>query len=107
MIAGPNNFAVVVHLHHGDTLVGRMAADHGVSVGQALGSTGVFEDTANIVVGDLMVEIDEKTTRGHWKKVIITQIFPSKDSRVRTVEIRDGENRTYVRPITCLIPLKV
>ena len=61
----------------------------------------------NIVVGDLMVEIDEKTTRGHWKKVIITQIFPSKDSRVRTVEIRDGENRTYVRPITCLIPLKV
>ena len=49
----------------------------------------------NLREGELMVEIDEKMTRGQWKKVIITQIFPSKDSHVRTVEVQDGENRTY------------
>ena len=61
----------------------------------------------NLKEGDLMVEVDEKTTRGHWKKVRVTLIFPSRDAYVRKVEIRDGEGRTYVRPITCLIPLKI
>ena len=54
-----------------------------------------------------MVEIDEKTTRGHWKKVRITQIFTSSDNKVRRVEIRDGDGRTFMRPITNLIPLKI
>ena len=61
----------------------------------------------NLKEGDIMVEIDEKTSRGHWKKVRITQIFTSSDNKVRRVEIRDGDGRTFMRPITNLIPLKI
>jgi hypothetical protein len=61
----------------------------------------------NVKVGDLMIEVDEKSTRGHWKKVIVTKVFPSKDAFVRSVEIKDGNGRTFERPVTCLVPLKI
>jgi len=61
----------------------------------------------DLQVGDLAVEIDDKTRRGEWKKVRITKVVASSDGAIRKVEIRDGENRTYVRPITCLVPIRM
>ena len=42
-----------------------MAADHGVPIGQALGSTGVFENAADIVVGDLPSDRTRRSEFGH------------------------------------------
>ena len=61
----------------------------------------------NLKVGDIMVEIEEKSPRGFWKKVRVTKIIPSKDSFVRRVEIIDSAGRTYTRPITCMVPLRI
>ena len=58
-------------------------------------------------VGDLMVEIDDNNPRGLWKKVLIKSIEPSKDGLIRKVFIQDSERRTYYRPITRLIPIRV
>jgi hypothetical protein len=58
-------------------------------------------------VGDLMVEIDDNNPRGLWKKVLIKSIEPSKDGLIRKVFIQDSERRTYYRPITRLIPIRI
>jgi hypothetical protein len=58
-------------------------------------------------VGDLMVEIDENNPRGQWKKVLIRSIEPSTDGLIRKVVIQDSERRTYLRPITQLVPIRI
>ena len=54
-----------------------------------------------------MVEIDDNTPRGSWKKVLIKSIIPSDDGLIRKVIIQDSEQRNYTRPITRLIPIRV
>ena len=58
-------------------------------------------------VGDLMVETDETTPRGKWKRVTIKQVHLSVDGLVRRVTIEDSEKRTYERPITRLVPIRI
>ena len=60
-----------------------------------------------VKTGDLMVEIDDNTPRGSWKKVLIKSIIPSDDGLIRKVIIQDSEQRNYTRPITRLIPIRV
>jgi hypothetical protein len=60
-----------------------------------------------VKVGDLMVEIDENNPRGQWKKVLIRSIEPSTDGLIRKVVIQDSERRTYLRPITQLVPIRI
>ena len=61
----------------------------------------------NVRVDDLMVEVDPNLGRGKWKKVRITKVFPSDDGKIRKVEIIDGERRTYIRPISRLVPIRL
>ena len=61
----------------------------------------------NAKVGDLMIETDETTPRGKWKRVTIKQVHPSVDGLVRRVTIEDSEKRTYERPITRLVPIRI
>ena len=66
-----------------------------------------FQRVENLKEGQLVIEIDDSTPRGKWKLARITQIFPSTDSFVRKVEIIDGQNRTFLRPIHRLIPIEL
>ena len=51
---------------------------------------------------------DNQVKRNEWPLGLITQVFPSKDSRVRKVEIRvskkDG-TKMYMRPVNELVQL--
>jgi len=62
---------------------------------------------ADFRVGDLAVEVDDKSRRGEWKKVRIIRTMPSTDGAVRKVEIMDCERRTFVRPIHGIIPIRM
>src|SRR5574343_1079611 len=64
-----------------------------------------FQRIENVKPGHVVIEIDENSHRGNWKLAIIEKVFPSADSFVRSVEIRDALGRKFVRPINRLIPL--
>jgi len=66
-----------------------------------------FQHSKNLKEGDVVIEINEQAPRGEWKLARITKIFPSTDDYVRKVEITDSAKRTYIRPISKLIPLSV
>lgn len=51
VIAGPDDFAFAGDFDHGDAGIGGVASDDGISVGEALGAAGIFEETADVVVG--------------------------------------------------------
>ena len=54
-----------------------------------------------------MVEIDDNNPRGLWRKVLIKSIEPSNDGLIRKFFIQDSERRTYYRPITRPIPIRI
>ena len=64
-----------------------------------------FQRIENVKEGQIMIEVDENSHRGSWKLVMIEKVFPSTDSFVRSVEIRDALGRKFVRPISRLVPL--
>jgi len=66
-----------------------------------------FQRIENLKEGDLIVEIDDNEHRGKWKLALIEKVFPSQDSFVRKVEIKDAQNRRYIRPINRLIPIRI
>jgi len=66
-----------------------------------------FQRVENLQEGQLVIEIDDSTPRGKWKLARIRKIFPSTDSFVRKVEIIDGQNRSFLRPIHRLIPIQL
>jgi hypothetical protein len=66
-----------------------------------------FQRKENLEVGDLVVEIDEKSQRGKWKMARISAVHPSDDAFIRSVDITDAENRKFTRPICKLIPLRL
>ena len=66
-----------------------------------------FQRVENLQESQLVIEIDDSTPRGKWKLARIKKIFPSNDSFVRKVEIIDGQNRSFLRPIHRLIPIQL
>ncbi|KAL0153706.1 hypothetical protein M9458_050984 [Cirrhinus mrigala] len=58
--------------------------------------------------GSIVLLKDSQTKRNEWPLGIITQVFPSKDGKVRKVEIRipkqDG-TRLFLRPVTEIVVL--
>lgn len=50
VVAGPDDFAFRSDFDHGDTGVGGVAADDGVSIGQSLAATGVAEESIDVGV---------------------------------------------------------
>jgi hypothetical protein len=66
-----------------------------------------FQRIENFKEGDLVVEVDEASPRGKWKLARINEIYPSSDSFVRKVQIKDGQGKTFLRPIHKLIPIRL
>ena len=46
-----------------------------------------------VVVGDLILIVDDNAPRGHWPKGIIEQVFPDRDAVVRQVIVRTATTR--------------
>ncbi|XP_061891197.1 uncharacterized protein LOC133641474 isoform X1 [Entelurus aequoreus] len=57
----------------------------------------------NLLPGSVVLLKDDQLKRNHWPLGLITQVFPSKDGRVRKVEIKvsrkDG-TKVFLRPVT-------
>jgi hypothetical protein len=46
---------------------------------------------------------DKEVARNEWPIALVTQVFPSEDSKVRKIEVmtaRGGSKRRYNRPVT-------
>jgi hypothetical protein len=54
---------------------------------------------------DVVIEVDENVPRGEWRKMRVSQVFPSEDGLVRKVEVTNGCGKFYVRPIAKLVPI--
>jgi hypothetical protein len=54
---------------------------------------------------DVVIEVDENVPRGEWRKMRVSQVFPSEDGLVRKVEVTNGSGKFYVRPIAKLVPI--
>ena len=53
----------------------------------------------------VVIEVDENAPRGEWRKMRVTQVFPSEDGLIRKVEVTNGRGKFYLRPITHIIPI--
>lgn len=62
----------------------------------------------NLQPGSIVLLKDDQLKRNEWPLGLITQVFPSKDSRVRKVEIKvsrkDG-TKVFLRPVTEIVLL--
>ena len=58
----------------------------------------------NLVIGDLVLVVDENSPRGSWPLRRVTRVLPGDDGRVRAAEVRT-KSGTYVRPVVklCLL----
>ncbi|XP_030613054.1 uncharacterized protein LOC115799898 [Archocentrus centrarchus] len=62
----------------------------------------------NLQVGDLVLLKDKQVRRNSWPMARITATFPSKDNRVRKIEVKacdQGSVKTFMRPVTEVILL--
>ena len=53
-------------------------------------------------IGDVVLVKDDNVNRNQWKLGIVTNVISSNDNKIRTVEIRQGQN-CYTRPINKLV----
>lgn len=58
----------------------------------------------NLRVGETVMIVDHQLPRALWPVGSIVQVFPGKDNRVRSAEIK-VKDRTYLRPVTKIISL--
>lgn len=59
-------------------------------------------------VGDVVLVKDKSMVRNQWPVALISQVYPSSDSRIRKVEVvmyKDGRRSNYVRPVVDLVLL--
>jgi predicted nuclease with RNAse H fold len=63
------------------------------------------QEQENLNVDDVVVELDENQPRGVWRLMRVSKIFPSQDGLVRKVEVTSTNNKSYIRPISKLIPI--
>lgn len=64
-----------------------------------------METFDNLKEDDVVIEVDENSPRGEWRKMRVTRVIPSDDGLVRKVEVTNGCGKFYVRPISRLIPI--
>jgi len=64
-----------------------------------------LEEFGNLTEDDVVVEVDENTPRGEWRKMRVTRVFPSDDGLVRKVEVTNGRGKFYLRPISRIVPI--
>lgn len=58
----------------------------------------------SIKIGQVVLIVDNTVQRGEWRRV--TKVFPSKDGKIRTAEVRTC-NGTYLRPVAKLTIVKL
>ena len=63
------------------------------------------EDYQNFKIGDLVLVVDELRSRGKWPLGKVVNCFPSKDGRVRVVQVKTA-NGLFTRPIVKLCHLE-
>jgi hypothetical protein len=63
------------------------------------------EQQEEIKEDDIVIEVDENSPRGEWRKMRVCQVFRSSDGLIRKVEVTNGQGKFYVRPISKLIPI--
>ena len=64
--------------------------------------------STNIVEGDIVLLKDKAVHRNEWSTAIVVKSIPSKDGKVRKVEVRtvkEGNVAKYVRPVTDVVLL--
>ncbi|KAL0195042.1 hypothetical protein M9458_008614, partial [Cirrhinus mrigala] len=63
-----------------------------------------MSETDNLQIGETVMIVDQQLPRALWPIGRIVQVFPGKDNRVRSAEIK-VKDRTYLRPVTKIISL--
>ena len=59
-----------------------------------------LSETRKVQVGDVVLIADGASPRGYWSLARVTEVFPSSDGRVRTVEVKTNGGRLYRRPVS-------
>jgi len=57
-------------------------------------------ETRDLQVGDIVLIADEASPRGFWPLARVTEVFPSADGRVRSVQVRTTGGSSYRRPVS-------
>ena len=63
------------------------------------------EEVSDLKEDDVVIEVDENTPRGEWRKMRVTRVIPSDDNLIRKVEVTNGRGKFYIRPISRLIQI--
>ena len=63
------------------------------------------EHSEDIKENDVVIEVGENTPRGEWRRMRVTRVIPSEDGLIRKVEVTNGFGKTYIRPISKIIPI--
>ena len=63
-----------------------------------------MREKGNLVIGDLVLVVDDNSPRGRWLLGRVIKTFPGPDDRVRVAEIKTSTS-TLTRPISklCLL----
>ena len=62
----------------------------------------------SVAVGDMvLLRDDDMGKRSSWPLAIVTQLFPGRDGKIRTVELKMNHGGPKVRPIQRLYKLEV
>ncbi|XP_070581564.1 uncharacterized protein [Ptychodera flava] len=64
------------------------------------------KSTINVKEGDVVLLREKEYARNSWPLARIVKVYPSDDNKVRKVDVmiyKDGEHRTYLRPISELV----
>lgn len=70
------------------------------------GVSGDSAETSTIQVDDVVLMKDSQAKRNDWPIGLVVKTLPSKDNKVRKVEVkvvRQGSTKTYIRPISELV----
>ena len=59
----------------------------------------------NLKEDDVVMELDENLPRGAWRLLRVVRVIPSADGLVRSCEVINAVGKTYLRPISRLIPI--
>lgn len=65
-----------------------------------------FDEQPDLIVGDIVVIVDESAPRNLWKKGIVEQVHPGIDNKVRSATVRTSSG-VYKRPVIKLPRLDV
>ena len=55
----------------------------------------------NLIVGDIVIILEDSHFTNHWPLAKVSSVFPGKDEKVRVFRVRTATS-TYKRPITKL-----